>query len=51
MGVLIADLYAMISQRVFNCGGLERIMNNVGDKYANLDLNNIYEYANLSGEI
>ena len=41
----------MISQHVVNCGGLERIMDKVEDKYANLDLNKIYEYADLPDKI
>lgn len=39
-GVLLADLYARISQRVFNRGVLVRIIDNVEGRYVNLDLNN-----------
>ncbi len=41
----------MISQHVFNGGGLESIMDNKEDKYANLDLNKVYEYAELPDRI
>lgn len=41
----------MISRRVFYGGGLRGIMDNVEDKYANLDLNKIYEYADLPDKI